>query len=44
MTRYFDVHPKDPQPHRIAQLVAMLRDGDARREPLWNGRSLPRRP
>ncbi len=26
MARYFDVHPKDPQPRRIAQVVAMLRD------------------
>src|SRR5450759_2265804 len=26
MARYFDVHPQDPQPHRIAQVVAMLRD------------------
>ena len=31
MARYFDVHPQDEQPHRIAQVVAMLRDGDARR-------------
>jgi tRNA threonylcarbamoyl adenosine modification protein (Sua5/YciO/YrdC/YwlC family) len=26
MARYFDVHPKDPQPRSIAQAVAMLRD------------------
>ena len=26
MARYFDVHPLDPQPHSIAQVVAMLRD------------------
>ena len=26
MARYFDVHPLDPQPHRIAQVVALLRD------------------
>lgn len=26
MARYFDVHPLDPQPHRIAQVAAMLRD------------------
>jgi tRNA threonylcarbamoyl adenosine modification protein (Sua5/YciO/YrdC/YwlC family) len=28
MARYFDVHPQDPQPHSIAQVVALLR-GDA---------------
>jgi tRNA threonylcarbamoyl adenosine modification protein (Sua5/YciO/YrdC/YwlC family) len=28
MARYFDVHPHDPQPHSIAQVVALLR-GDA---------------
>lgn len=26
MARYFDVHPRNPQPRTIAQLVAMLRD------------------
>lgn len=26
MARYFDVHPQDPQPRAVAQLVAMLRD------------------
>jgi tRNA threonylcarbamoyl adenosine modification protein (Sua5/YciO/YrdC/YwlC family) len=26
MARYFDVHPRDPQPRAIAQAVAMLRD------------------
>jgi tRNA threonylcarbamoyl adenosine modification protein (Sua5/YciO/YrdC/YwlC family) len=26
MARYFDVHPKDPQPRSISQVVAMLRD------------------
>jgi tRNA threonylcarbamoyl adenosine modification protein (Sua5/YciO/YrdC/YwlC family) len=26
VARYFDVHPRDPQPRAIAQLVAMLRD------------------
>lgn len=26
MARYFDVHPHDPQPRSIAQVVAMLRD------------------
>ncbi len=26
MARYFDVHPHDPQPRTIAQVVAMLRD------------------
>lgn len=26
MARYFDVHPRDPQPRLIAQAVAMLRD------------------
>jgi len=27
MARYFDVHPKDPQPRSIAQAVQILRDG-----------------
>ncbi|RKT77982.1 tRNA threonylcarbamoyl adenosine modification protein (Sua5/YciO/YrdC/YwlC family) [Terracoccus luteus] len=27
MARYFDVHPVDPQPRAIAQVVAILRDG-----------------
>src|SRR5665811_1345525 len=26
MARYFDVHPLHPQPHRIAQIAALLRD------------------
>ncbi|GAA4984186.1 L-threonylcarbamoyladenylate synthase [Kineococcus glutinatus] len=26
MARYFDVHPHDPQPRSVAQVVAMLRD------------------
>jgi tRNA threonylcarbamoyl adenosine modification protein (Sua5/YciO/YrdC/YwlC family) len=26
VARYFDVHPRDPQPRAVAQLVAMLRD------------------
>lgn len=26
MARYFDVHPKNPQPRSIAQVVALLRD------------------
>lgn len=26
MARYFDVHPQDPQPRSIAQVVALLRD------------------
>ena len=26
MARYFDVHPQEPQPHRIAQVAALLRD------------------
>lgn len=26
MARYFDVHPLDPQPHRIAQVAALLRE------------------
>lgn len=29
MARYFDVHPTNPQPRSIAQVVAMLRDDDA---------------
>jgi tRNA threonylcarbamoyl adenosine modification protein (Sua5/YciO/YrdC/YwlC family) len=27
MARYVDVHPKDPQPRAVAQVVQMLRDG-----------------
>lgn len=27
MARFFDVHPTDPQPRAISQVVAMLRDG-----------------
>ncbi len=27
MARYVEVHPKDPQPRRIAQVVDLLRDG-----------------
>jgi tRNA threonylcarbamoyl adenosine modification protein (Sua5/YciO/YrdC/YwlC family) len=27
MARYFDVHPRDPQPHAIAQVAQMVRDG-----------------
>ena len=26
MARYFDVHPRHPQPHRIAQVAALLRE------------------
>jgi tRNA threonylcarbamoyl adenosine modification protein (Sua5/YciO/YrdC/YwlC family) len=26
MARYFDVYPRDPQPHSIGQVVALLRD------------------
>ena len=26
MARYFDVHPRDPQPRSITQIAAMLRD------------------
>ncbi len=26
MARYFDVHPRNPQPHSVAQAVAMLHD------------------
>jgi tRNA threonylcarbamoyl adenosine modification protein (Sua5/YciO/YrdC/YwlC family) len=26
MARYFDVHPRNPQPHSIAQVAALLRD------------------
>ena len=26
MARYFDVHPQDPQPRSVAQVVALLRD------------------
>jgi tRNA threonylcarbamoyl adenosine modification protein (Sua5/YciO/YrdC/YwlC family) len=29
MARYVDVHPVDPQPRRIAQVAAMIRDEDA---------------
>lgn len=27
MARFFDVHPKDPNPRAVSQVVAMLRDG-----------------
>ncbi len=27
MARYFDVHPRDPQPRAIGQVVALLREG-----------------
>ncbi|WP_295697255.1 L-threonylcarbamoyladenylate synthase [Lapillicoccus sp.] len=27
MARFFDIHPHDPQPRAISQVVAMLRDG-----------------
>src|SRR3954453_5130740 len=27
MARYFDVHPRDPQPRSISQIVTMLREG-----------------
>lgn len=27
MAKYVDVHPDNPQPHRISQVVAMLREG-----------------
>ncbi|MGZ4436169.1 MAG: Sua5/YciO/YrdC/YwlC family protein, partial [Nocardioidaceae bacterium] len=26
MARYFDVHPKDPQPRSVAQIAALVRD------------------
>ena len=26
MARYFDVHPRDPQPRLVAQIVAMLQE------------------
>src|SRR6476646_292855 len=26
MARYFDVHPRDPQPRSVSQVAAMLRD------------------
>ena len=29
MARYFDVHPQNPQPRSISQVVALLRDDDA---------------
>ena len=29
MARFVDIHPKDPQPRAVAQVVAMLRDQDA---------------
>lgn len=29
MARYFDVHPQDPQPRSIGQVVGLLRDQDA---------------
>src|SRR4051794_18729486 len=29
MARFFDVHPVDPQPRLVSQVVGMLRDDDA---------------
>ncbi len=29
MARYLDVHPDDPQPHTVAQVVRLLRENDA---------------
>lgn len=29
MARYFDVHPRDPQPRSVAQVAAMIADDDA---------------
>ena len=39
MARCFDVHPQDPQPHLIAQVMAMLRDNALSHSPPWDSSS-----
>jgi tRNA threonylcarbamoyl adenosine modification protein (Sua5/YciO/YrdC/YwlC family) len=40
MARYFDVHPVDPQPRAVTQVVAMLRDGALAAYPTDSGYAL----
>ncbi|MBO1754428.1 L-threonylcarbamoyladenylate synthase [Allobranchiibius sp. CTAmp26] len=40
MARYFDVHPRDPQPRSIAQAVAIVRDGGLIAYPTDSGYAL----
>ncbi len=40
MARFFDVHPKDPNPRAIAQVVALLRDGGLIAYPTDSGYAL----
>ncbi len=40
MARYFDVHPVDPQPRLVSQVVAMLRDGGLVAYPTDSGYAL----
>jgi tRNA threonylcarbamoyl adenosine modification protein (Sua5/YciO/YrdC/YwlC family) len=40
VARYFDVHPHDPQPRSIAQVVALLRDGAVIAYPTDSGYAL----
>jgi tRNA threonylcarbamoyl adenosine modification protein (Sua5/YciO/YrdC/YwlC family) len=44
MARYFDVHPLDPQPRSIAQVVAMLRDDALIAYPTDSGYALGAQP
>lgn len=40
MARFYDVHPKDPNPRAIAQVVALLRDGGLVAYPTDSGYAL----
>ncbi|MBO1766374.1 MULTISPECIES: L-threonylcarbamoyladenylate synthase [Allobranchiibius] len=40
MARYFDVHPRDPQPRSIGQAVAIVRDGGLLAYPTESGYAL----
>ena len=40
MARFFDVHPKDPNPRAIAQVVAILREGGLIAYPTDSGYAL----
>ena len=40
MARFFDVHPKDPNPRAIAQVVGILRDGGLIAYPTDSGYAL----
>ncbi|MGH3370400.1 MAG: Sua5/YciO/YrdC/YwlC family protein, partial [Nocardioidaceae bacterium] len=40
MATFFDVHPEDPQPRSIAQVVALMRDGGVVAYPTDSGFAL----